>query len=64
MRNGLHGYVEIGAKTNNYTAKQYCFTLQTILFDVPNTSVWRPKQYCFIRRSQMFGRKNTWFAFL
>lgn len=35
-------------------SKQYCFTLQTILFDEPNTSVWRVKQYCLERQREVF----------
>ena len=31
--------------------KQYCFTLQTILFEEPNTSVWHAKQYCLGRQT-------------
>ena len=61
MRNGLHGYVEIGAKTNNYTAKQYCFTRQTILFHVSNTCVWCLKQYCFIGETHLFDVRNAYF---
>ena len=39
MRMSVHTYSKTGSNVNNYTAKQYCFTRQTILFHVPNTSV-------------------------
>ena len=54
MRDGTHRYSEAGAKTNIYTAKQYCLRSETILFDSSNTCVWHVKQYCLTSETILF----------
>ena len=39
MRMSVHTYSKTGANVNNYTAKQYCFTCQTQVFDDSNNIV-------------------------
>ena len=61
MQVGVHEYSKSGRKMHVYTAKQYCLSCQTQVFDAWNNIVWRVKQYCLSSRCQMFGEWKSCF---